>query len=116
MKGYSRLTLEERYQIEVLRRSEIGVRRIGKVLRRNASTICRELRRNSEEKNYVAKRAEREARRRRKAIHPPLKMKGRLKEEVIRRLRKQWSPEQISQTLKRDGDGISHETIYRWVY
>ena len=37
-----------------------------------------------------------------------------LKEKVLDKLSLQWSPEEIKGGLKRQGESISHETIYRY--
>ncbi|MBM6929449.1 helix-turn-helix domain-containing protein, partial [Parasutterella secunda] len=37
------------------------------------------------------------------------------KQRVLELIRLDWSPEQISHTLKKVGQRVSHETIYQWV-
>jgi len=84
------------------------------------STICRELKRNTNEHgNYVVADAQRLAKQRRYR-----KPQGiRLKNEIIRAYVEEtlllgWSPEQIAGRLpqERPGFTLHHETIYRYVY
>jgi IS30 family transposase len=49
-------------------------------------------------------------------VGPPLKIHGELKAKIIDGLERQWSPEQISGTLRLSGVMISHESIYQFVY
>ena len=46
MNHYNRLTLEERYQIQALKKSEISCRKIAEQLNRSHSTILREINNN----------------------------------------------------------------------
>jgi IS30 family transposase len=92
------------------------------LLDRPASTVSREVRRNGGYDQYRAtladERAWARARRPKRcklASHPPLRR------EVARKLRLNWSPEQLAGWLKRahPGDGsyqVSHETIYRSLF
>ena len=52
MAKYHRLTQENRYQIEALKTSGLGVRAIAKQLDLSPSTISRELRRNAPKRKY----------------------------------------------------------------
>jgi IS30 family transposase len=91
-------------------------------LGRSPSTVSREISRNGGYDRYRAaladKRAWEDARRPKRcklAQHPALRR------EVSRKLRLNWSPEQIAGWLKRahPGDGsyqVSHETIYRSLF
>ena len=115
MNHYTQLTQEQRYQIYAMKKagmkqvdmaSEIGV---------HASTISRELKRNSGLKGYRPNQAH----------HLALSRRGqsrtRIREshwaEVERLLRVWWSPEQISWRLyEEQGYCISHEWIYQHIY
>ena len=110
MRGYTQLTRDERYQIYALRKAGHSQKEIAEVLRRNPSTISRELGRNKGLKGYrpnrptgwrrIARRSETE--------------RGYLEStwaRVEQLLREDWSPEQISGWLTREeGVSVSHDT------
>ena len=84
MNHYNRLTLEERYQIQALKKSELSCRKIAEQLNRSHSTILREINRNSISTGcYVSTPADNKAKKRRKNIGPECKIKG-LLEDCIR--------------------------------
>jgi len=114
MGEYHRLTREERYQIQALRERGSGVREMSRVLGRSASTISREMNRNTDP--YRASHADSRAKRIREMIHRPYKLQGKWEFGVQKKLRKDWSPEQIAGRLLLRGAHISHETIYQFVY
>jgi transposase, IS30 family len=118
------LSEDERVRIADLERQGLGVRAIAAELGRNPSTISRELRRNRDPagggyRPFTAQRlaAERRARPGRgKLIRDPV-----LRQFVQDRLEQRWSPEQISQAIRRefpdDPDWhVVHETIYQAIY
>ena len=119
----ARLRVEEREEIAVLHALGWSCRRIGQKLRRSASTISRELTRNSgPDRVYRGVTAQRRAERRMRRPKPSkLSMNQRLRTEVETMLAKNMSPEQISGTLKKDYPDtatmqVSHETIYKELY
>ena len=89
---------------------------------RNASTVCREVRRNSVEGVYRAHLAEREALERARRPKPAkLAVNAELREWVQQKLMEDWSPEQISARLVAGFPGrpemrVSAETIYQSLY
>ena len=100
----------------------MGVREIARALGRSASTISREIRRNSGAEAYRSTDAEQRARtqaRRPKACK--LARSRRLRKAVAKKLSHYWSPQQIAGWLRRAHPGkpsmhISHETIYRSLF
>ena len=66
MRGYTQLTRDERYQIYALRKAGHSQKEIAEVLRRNPSTISRELGRNKGLKGYRPEQAHRLAQNRKK--------------------------------------------------
>ena len=117
MSSYTQLTQRQRYQIELYRNEfQLSQAEIARRLGVSPSTISRELRRNSRpRRGYQAERAHQEAqaRRRRKA-------RRRIPEALWRQvevlLRQRWSPQQISQWLRKEGrPSVSHERIYQWI-
>ncbi|MFH1007278.1 MAG: helix-turn-helix domain-containing protein, partial [Candidatus Latescibacterota bacterium] len=63
---YSQLTEGERNQIYALLHEEVSQRRIAKVLRRDCSTIGREIQRNRGQRGYRPGQAQRKAQERRR--------------------------------------------------
>lgn len=112
MRNYRQLTRDERYQIQLLLRQGLGVRALARELKRSPSTISRELRRNRGGRGYRCKQAHRlHWQRRRCAVRP--RIDAGLWRRVFARIREDWSPEQISGRLRREGIRISHEWIYQ---
>lgn len=117
------LTLAERERIADLLRDGRSFRSIGQVLSRPASTISREVKHFSGDDGiyypYAAHRHAAEQRPRPK--ESKLTQPGQLREYVAEKLRVQWSPEQISHTLRVDYPDdesmrVSTETIYQALY
>ena len=110
--------------IASLRQQGFGVRAIARAIDRSASTVSRELQRNTEQrKAYSSSRALRLAQTRREAGRPWPKLyrEGRLWLVVKTCLSWRWSPRQIACTLARMWPDepdmqISHETIYTAIY
>lgn len=107
---YKQLTSEQRYTISVLLQRKCTKKEIAQTVGVSNSTITRELRRNSSSRGvYHWDKAQRQAdKRRHKAPGKPC-----VRTMAIALLKRwQWSPEQISGYLARNGVRISHETIY----
>ena len=116
------LTLSEREEIS--RGLVVGnsIREIAMELKRSPSTISREINRNGGYDNYRATQAEQAAwdrahrpKRCKLACHPMLK------HMVATKLKRNWSPKQISGWLKRtypneEHKKVSHETIYKTLF
>jgi IS30 family transposase len=89
---------------------------------RSASTVSREVRRNSVRGVYRGQLAGRQARLRARRPKPAkLAANGELRGWVQQKLELRWSPEQISAALKREFPGraemrVSAETIYQSIY
>lgn len=125
MKTYKRLSYAEREEIsrELSRRSSL--RKIARLLRRNASTISREIRAGScniytYRAGTAQSRSRRNAAKRRSGRHK-LEENAALKAYVYEKLRLKWSPRQIAQELKKDYPldmtmHISPETLYTYIY
>lgn len=120
---YTHLSEMERGGIVILWKQGHSLREIARQLGRSASTISRELRRNtSNRKGYCAHRAQRrydvmrrESRRTRALDYLPLRR------YVVDKMTQAWSPEQVSAMLWLDCPGqprmrVSPETIYRSLY
>ena len=128
-KGYTHLTPDERCQIEVLLRRGDSNHEIGRLLGRPASTIRREIARNTGLRGYRKRQAQLAASARRSEASRRAK---KMTDEVITTIEaklteEQWSPEQISGWMRADageapGVGlpgevwVSHERIYQHVW
>jgi IS30 family transposase len=113
--AYNHLSIEEREKIQELLWQQRSVRYIAAVLKRNPSSISRELKKNNpkQKKRYTPRLAHRRALTNRSSRGAPKLAKDtELYQYVVRHLKLGWSPEQIA--LVR-GD-ISHEAIYQHIY
>ena len=91
------LTLAEREEISRGLVAGQSVRAIARTLGRTASTISREIRRNGGARRYRAAAADKRAWK--QALRPKpckLVLNGRLRQAVVVKLQRHWSPEQIA--------------------
>lgn len=113
-KGYHHLTYGTRCQIYALKKSGLSIRGVARLLGVSCSTVSRELRRNGGRRGYRMKQAQRYAlSRRRKASSRPRKLTAERWSWIESKLRLQWSPEQISGRLRREGGAWVGKT---WIY
>jgi len=116
------LTLSEREEISRGIVAQRSIRSMARLLGRSPSTVSREVRRNGGYDHYRAAEADAEAWvRARRPKRCKLANSPWLRRAVSRKLRLNWSPEQIAGWLRRvhPGDGsyqVSHETIYRSLF
>jgi IS30 family transposase len=120
----SRLALTQSEREEISRGTvvNLSIRSMAATLERSPSTISREIKRNGGYSDYRATQADQVAWDR--ACRPkPCKLAGNpmLRQIVARKLRSNWSPEQIAGWLKRTYPGsernyVSHESIYRSLF
>ena len=116
------LTLTEREEIPRGIAAQLSIRSIASQLNRPPSTVYREINRNGGYHHYRAAKAEQAAwDRARRPKLCKLICKKPLSRIVAKKLRLQWSPQQIAGWLKREnpadeGCRVSHETIYRTLY
>lgn len=116
------LTLSEREEISRGLRAQTSLRSIARTLKRSASTISREVRRNGGPKLYRAAASDTAAWDR--AHRPKLcKLNGNayLCHAISAKLKRKWSPQQIAGWLMREHPDeedkrVSHETIYRSLF
>ena len=114
---YKQLTSEQRYTISVLLQNRTKQKDIAKAINVSASTVSREIRRNSGVRrhyNWETAQANAVQTRRRKPGNRSVD-KDVMEEAKRLLITEQWSPEQISGVLAKDGKHISHETIYRMI-
>jgi len=116
------LTLAEREDISRGIAAGLSMRLIASQLERSPSTVSREINRNGGYYHYRAAQADQSAwdrarrpKRCKLACHKPLAR------AVAKKLRSQWSPQQIAGWLKRsypdnEDNHVSHETIYKTLF
>jgi IS30 family transposase len=115
--GYHHVTRDIRSQIYALKATGSSLRNIAKVVNRHASTISREIKRNTGGRGYRYKQADAKAvERRSNASRTSKKVTPELITRIEENLREEWSPEQISGRLKLEGITISHEAIYQHIW
>jgi len=117
------LSIKERETIRDLLTAGKSQRKIAEALGRPASTVSREINRNSTPEGgyhpYTAHRAA--VSRRPRPKDSKLATEGKLRRYVKQKLHIRWSPEQISHTLIKEFPHdpemrVSHETIYQALY
>ena len=118
MRNYKQLSQAQRYQIEILKKVGKNKKEIAVLLGVSSpATISRELKRNKSQKGYRPKQAQNKTDKRRKQAAKVLKMTPALIILIEARLVMDWSPEQVSGSLKNDlGILISHERIYQHIW
>jgi IS30 family transposase len=118
----ARLSLDDRVEIKLGLERRLSFRLIGRLIGRNASTICREVNANGGRDDYRPMSAhERAGRVARRPKPTKLSACSALCDRVISDLEQLWSPKQIARRLREEfgDDGrmqISHETIYKSLY
>src|ERR1700687_1749953 len=116
------LTLPEREEISRGIAAHQSARSMARLLGRSASTVSRELSRNGGYDRYRAAPADEKTWvRARRPKRCKLASNPGLRQAVARKLRLNWSPEQIAGWLTRthpddEGYRVSHETIYRSLF
>jgi IS30 family transposase len=116
------LTLVEREEISRGIAAAETARSMARKLGRSPSTVAREISRNGGYDRYRASQADETAwTRSRRPKHCKLANNPHLRETVARKLKGNWSPEQIAGWLKNVHPGdeayqVSHETIYRSLF
>lgn len=116
------LTLSERETISRGIATDLSIRTIASQLGRAPSTISREIKRNGGYYDYRAATADEAAWERAKRPKPcKLVCHKPLARIVARKLKSQWSPQQIAGWLKRsypdnEDHHVSHETIYKSLF
>jgi len=121
---YKRIQDYEREEISIGISQNKSLRQIAKEINRSPSTVLREIKRNRKKTGYKAFSANRQAKKaassRRLGKNKIAKLKP-LREYVLKKLEKKWSPQEISERIKMKypldmNMRISHEAIYRYIY
>ena len=114
--AYNRVTREERTHIHRWRQEGVCFREIGRRLRRSASSITREVSRNTGLRGYRPKQAHEMAQQR--AQRPgPRRFTEAVRRDAENRLKQGWTPEAICGRARLEGrPSVCKETIYKHVY
>ncbi|MBT7930747.1 IS30 family transposase [Candidatus Woesearchaeota archaeon] len=111
-----RLTLSERYKISFLLEEGYSQSEISRRLLRDRTVIYREVKRNSLNGSYSAEEASHLATKRSQMSHRNIKFTAELRDLVVDMLSLDWSPEQVSHSLKRIyKKSLSIQRIYEFV-
>lgn len=114
--SYKQLTYEQRNEIYALLKAGLNQTKIADIVGVSKSTISREIKRNIGLKGYRPKQADERALERRRNADKHIRFNDEIKKDVIKYLKQDWSPEQISGWLKRNNKpSVSHETIYQFI-
>ena len=122
-KKYTHLSLVQRYQIEAFIKAGMKQKRVAIELGVDASTISRELRRNTAQRGrtagyYLAANAQRRTDQRHQLKPKFVKFNLEMKQQAVRWLSvEKWSPELISVQGKKTGKcPVSIEWLYQWIW
>jgi len=116
------VTFEERRLLYLLKKKGKSNTEIAELMGRHRSTVCRELSRNTGQRGYRPKQAQRLADERRLASRRPHKMDDpNVHEYVEQKLEQYWSPDQIAGRAQRDFPRaperwLSDQAIYDWIH
>lgn len=114
---YRRVTNEHRLCLKAMLETGISQATIALKLEFHPSTISRELGRNSGKKGYRLKQAQRFCDERQEYRFSARKMLPSVIEAVTQKIRLKWSPEQISNWLRINGEPyVAPQTIYTFLY
>lgn len=115
--NYKQLTENERYQIYALIKTGMKNNAIAKELNRHASTISREIKRNTGRRGYRPKQAHAKSCERQQTASKAIKLTEEVKSWIIKLINQQLSPEQVAAyLLEHRGISLHHETIYQMIY
>ncbi len=118
---YCQLSLTERDRLAILRAQGLSLSEIARRLKRDKSTVSRELQRNhgTVYHSYGGGSAHRRAQQRRHQASRHERLRNpQVRAYVRSRLKRGWSPEQIAGRLPqvKPGLSVSHEAIYQYIY
>jgi len=120
--SYKQFTIEDRDVLQVLQSMDVPLWAIARFIGKNISSVYRELSRNSASELYLSHKAQSNTENRRRNSRPKPKIdNSQLMKEVVERIKKDHSPEQIAGRFKLEHPNdpewqVSHETIYKYVY
>lgn len=113
------LTLGQRYEIGILKTNGHSQTQIANAIGKNKSTICRELKRNSDSRSgiYKAELAARKCNERHKVKPKKIRLTQEIKQHINDWIILDYSPEQIVGRSKEEGkECVSVESIYQYIW
>lgn len=113
------LTEEQRYIIQVLKQQNYTQSYIATQINKDKSVVCRELQRNSDQRNgeYKAKLATKKCADRHQKKNKKIRFTSTIKGYVETKIKEDLSPEQIYGRAKLEGiPCVSHERIYQYIW
>src|SRR5271169_361820 len=119
---YTHFKQDDRDRISILLRKGYSHRDIAVAIKKNHSSVSREIGNNSTSNIYDPHKAQTKARRKRvRSKYPGMKVRDKigLEEYVEEKMKKYWTPEQIAGRLKRKNDNeavVSAKSIYQYLY
>lgn len=108
-------TRDDRVKLSALLKVGVKKVKIAQVLRKDPSSIRREIERNSYNKKYLPRRACKKSKERKTHRKKKIENDAWLKKYILEKLKLYWSPEQIAGRLRRKNIIICHETIYGYI-
>ena len=114
---YKQLTSEQRYEIYLGIKRKWSISRISREIEVSASTVLREIRRNSNTNGeYVWRTAQRKAEARKHGLEGNHRKPAELWWRIEQMIEEDWSPSQIAGVLHKEGIHIAIQTIYNHVH
>ena len=114
---YNQLTSEQRYEIYLGIKRKWSISRISREIEVSASTVLREIRRNSNTSGeYVWRTAQRKAEARKHGLEGNHRKPAELWWCIEQMIEEDWSPSQIAGVLHKEGILIAIQTIYNHVH
>ena len=113
------ITETQRYTISCMLKQGYRQNEIAFVIGKDKSVVCRELQRNSDSRSglYKEELANKKYTKRQKEKHKHRRFTSEIQEEVVSLLRKDYSPEQVVGSLKKqDKKTVSIERIYQFIW
>jgi len=121
-KKYGHFTKTDRLAISILLKKGFSLREIAREIKKNHSSLSREIRRNSVKGEYDPIKADHQAYVKRKySKYQGMKIvkNDDLRKYVNSKLKSSWTPESIAGRLKLENDGksiVSFKSIYKYIY
>ncbi|MEC4115303.1 IS30 family transposase [Myroides pelagicus] len=113
------LTLEQRYKIEIYKSEGKSLTEIAAYIGKDKSVVCRELKRNSDQRNgvYKAGLGQRKTDQRHRGKRKKIRLTESVKATIIDYLNQDYSPEQIVGRSKLEAkEMVSVECIYQFIW
>jgi IS30 family transposase len=123
--SYKHITPSQQNELSALMRTKTKQKEIAKILKKDRTSIWRERKRNSDKngKYHAGKAKEKVRQRQIKAHKKQRKIENNkwLRNYIIRKIKKRWSPEQISGRIKKKWKNdksryIGKDSIYKYIY